>query len=110
MKPRKAKFGIGEIVKHRKYPFRGIIYDVDPVFANTDEWWLSIPEEVRPPRTSLSTISTPKMLKRNMSPMSPSRICSPTTPATLSAIPQVEDVFARADEGGYVRKTRRPLN
>ena len=33
---------------HRKYPFRGIIYDVDPVFANTDEWWLAIPEEVRP--------------------------------------------------------------
>ena len=48
MKPRAAKFGIGEIVKHRKYPFRGVIYDIDPVFANTEEWWLSIPEEVRP--------------------------------------------------------------
>ena len=48
VKPRKAKFGIGQIVRHRKYPFRGIIYDVDPVFANTDEWWLAIPEEVRP--------------------------------------------------------------
>src|SRR5579862_9148982 len=48
MKPRKAKFGIGQVVRHRKYPFRGIIYDVDPVFANTDEWWLAIPEEVRP--------------------------------------------------------------
>ncbi|MGC2127712.1 MAG: heat shock protein HspQ, partial [Methylovirgula sp.] len=48
MKPHTAKFGIGQIVRHRKYPFRGIIYDVDPVFANTDEWWLAIPEEVRP--------------------------------------------------------------
>ena len=48
MKPRAAKFGIGEVVKHRKYPFRGVIYDIDPVFANTEEWWLSIPEEVRP--------------------------------------------------------------
>ena len=43
-----AKFQIGQIVKHRLYPFRGVIYDVDPEFANTEEWWLSIPEDVRP--------------------------------------------------------------
>jgi heat shock protein HspQ len=48
MKPRAAKFGIGHVVKHRIYPFRGVVFDVDPVFANTDEWWLSIPEDVRP--------------------------------------------------------------
>ena len=45
---RMAKFGIGEVVKHRVYSFRGVIFDVDPVFANTEEWWLSIPIEVRP--------------------------------------------------------------
>lgn len=45
---RSAKFEIGQIVRHRRYPFRGVIFDVDPVFANTEEWWLSIPEEVRP--------------------------------------------------------------
>ena len=45
---RTAKFQIGDIVRHRRYPFRGVIFDVDPVFANTEEWWLSIPEEVRP--------------------------------------------------------------
>jgi heat shock protein HspQ len=43
-----AKFAIGQVVRHRRYPFRGVIYDVDPVFSNTEEWWLSIPEEVRP--------------------------------------------------------------
>ena len=43
-----AKFAIGQVVKHRIYPFRGVIYDVDPEFANTEEWWQSIPEEVRP--------------------------------------------------------------
>ena len=48
MKALCAKFSIGQVVRHRKYPFRGLIYDVDPVFANTEEWWLSIPEEVRP--------------------------------------------------------------
>jgi len=45
---RNAKFSIGDVVCHRMYPFRGVIYDVDPTFANTDDWWESIPEEVRP--------------------------------------------------------------
>ena len=45
---RTAKFGIGQIVQHRLFPFRGVIFDVDPTFSNTDEWWESIPEEVRP--------------------------------------------------------------
>jgi heat shock protein HspQ len=48
MKPRTARYAIGEVVRHRIFPFRGIIFDVDPVFANTEEWWLAIPEEVRP--------------------------------------------------------------
>ena len=48
MEIRTAKFQIGQIVKHRIHPFRGVIFDVDPEFANTEEWWLSIPEEVRP--------------------------------------------------------------
>ena len=43
-----AKFQIGQIVKHRIHPFRGVIFDVDPEFANTEEWWLSIPEGNRP--------------------------------------------------------------
>ena len=45
---RQAKFAVGQVVRHRLYPFRGLIFDIDPVFANTDEWWLSIPEDVRP--------------------------------------------------------------
>ena len=46
MNARTAKFGIGQVVKHRTYPFRGVIFDVDPTFANTEEWWRSIPAEV----------------------------------------------------------------
>ena len=45
---RTAKFQIGQVVRHRIHPFRGVIFDVDPVFANTEEWWLSIPEAMRP--------------------------------------------------------------
>ncbi|MFA5958417.1 heat shock protein HspQ [Hyphomicrobium sp.] len=43
-----AKFSIGQVVRHRLYPFRGLIFDIDPEFANTEEWWLSIPEDLRP--------------------------------------------------------------
>ena len=45
---RTAKFGLGAVVRHRIYPFRGVVFDVDPEFANTEEWWLAIPEDVRP--------------------------------------------------------------
>ncbi|MEQ8663180.1 MAG: heat shock protein HspQ [Gammaproteobacteria bacterium] len=45
---RNAKFLIGQVVRHRVYPFRGVIYDVDPTFSNSEEWWASIPEDVRP--------------------------------------------------------------
>lgn len=46
--PRVAKFGIGQVVKHRVFPFRGVVFDIDPVFDNTEEWWQAIPDEVRP--------------------------------------------------------------
>jgi len=46
--PREARFQLGQVVRHRIHPFRGVIFDVDPVFANTEEWWLSIPEAMRP--------------------------------------------------------------
>jgi heat shock protein HspQ len=47
-KIRNARFGIGEIVRHRFHPFRGVVFDVDPTFNNSEEWWLSIPENMRP--------------------------------------------------------------
>lgn len=47
---RVAKFRIGQVVKHRVHPFRGVIFDVDPVFSNTEEWLASIPENIRPHR------------------------------------------------------------
>ena len=45
---RTARFSIGQVVRHRTFPFRGVVFDVDPVFDNTEEWWLAIPEDVRP--------------------------------------------------------------
>ena len=43
-----ARFGIGHVVRHRLFGFRGVIFDIDPVFANSEEWYEAIPEEMRP--------------------------------------------------------------
>ncbi len=45
-----ALFSIGEVVRHRLFDFRGVIFDIDPVFANSEEWYQSIPEDIRPPK------------------------------------------------------------
>ena len=45
-----ARFSIGEVVRHRMFDFRGVIFDIDPVFANSEEWYLAIPEDIRPPK------------------------------------------------------------
>lgn len=46
----RARFAIGDVVRHRHFDFRGVIFDIDPVFANSEEWYESIPPEVRPAR------------------------------------------------------------
>ena len=43
-----ARFAVGDVVRHRMLDVRGVIFDVDPVFANSDEWYESIPEHSRP--------------------------------------------------------------
>ncbi|MDO9415445.1 heat shock protein HspQ [Pararhizobium sp.] len=48
MKQANAKFQIGQVVRHRVFPFRGVVFDVDPEFSNTEEWWNAIPNEIRP--------------------------------------------------------------
>lgn len=45
---RSAKYNIGQVVRHREHPFRGVVFDVDPQFANSEEWYQSIPEDSRP--------------------------------------------------------------
>jgi heat shock protein HspQ len=48
VKSRAARFPIGAVVKHRLFPFRGVVFDIDPEFANTEDWYNAIPAEVRP--------------------------------------------------------------
>ena len=45
---KRAKYHLGQVVRHKKHPFRGVVFDVDPEFSNTDEWYEAIPEDSRP--------------------------------------------------------------
>ena len=45
-----ARFGIGDVVRHKLFDFRGVVFDVDPVFANSEEWYEAIPKDMRPSR------------------------------------------------------------
>jgi heat shock protein HspQ len=45
-----ARFSIGDVVKHLMFGFRGVVFDIDPVFANSEEWYEAIPEDMRPDR------------------------------------------------------------
>ena len=98
---KRAKFGVGDVVKHRIYPFRGVIFDIDPVFDNTEEWWLSIPEEIRPRKdqpyyhllaenaetTYIAYVSEQNLL--------------PDDAATPVRHPQVKEMFSKASKGRY---------
>lgn len=46
----RTRFAIGDVVRHRMFDFRGVIFDVDPVFANSEEWYAAIPDDIRPDR------------------------------------------------------------
>lgn len=43
-----AKYNLGQVLRHRKHSFRGVVFDIDPTFSNTDEWYENIPEDQRP--------------------------------------------------------------
>lgn len=107
MKALIAKFGIGQVVKHRKYPFRGIIYDVDPVFSNTDEWWQSIPEEVRPRKDQPFYHLFAENSETEYVAYVSEQNLLPDTSGDPVRHPQVDEIFVRAEDGAYQIKTGR---
>lgn len=104
MKPRIAKFGIGQVVRHRKYPFRGVVYDVDPVFANTEEWWLSIPEDVRPSKDQpFYHLFAENAETEYIAYVSEQNLLPDDSGAPIRH-PQVKEQFVRSDDGRYRMK------
>jgi heat shock protein HspQ len=96
-----AKFAIGQVVRHRRYPFRGVIYDVDPVFSNTEEWWLSIPEEVRPRKDQpFYHLFAENAETEYVAYVSEQNLVADTSGDPVRH-PQVDETFIRANDGVY---------
>jgi heat shock protein HspQ len=98
---RSAKFGIGDVVRHRKYPFRGVIYDVDPVFSNTEEWWLSIPEDVRPRKDQPFYHLLAENAETEYVAYVSEQNLLPDTSGEPLRHPQVGEIFERTQDGQY---------
>ena len=105
---RTAKFQIGQIVRHRGYPFRGVIFDVDPEFNNTEEWWLSIPEEVRPSKDQPFY----HLLAENEQTTYTAYVSEQNLVADEDggpvAHPDVPEIFTGIEDGRYVLRDIRP--
>jgi heat shock protein HspQ len=109
MQSRSAKFGIGQVVKHRFYPFRGVIFDVDPVFANTEEWWRSIPAEVRPAKEQpFYHLYAENEDSQYVAYVSEQNLVSDESGEPVRH-PQVTEAFERTDDGRYCARDRSRL-
>jgi heat shock protein HspQ len=98
---RLAKFKLGEVVKHRLFSFRGVIFDIDPVFHNTEEWWLSIPENVRPSKDQpFYHLNAENGESEYIAYVSEQNLLHDTSGKPVRH-PQIAEVFERDDSGGY---------
>jgi heat shock protein HspQ len=100
-----AKFTIGQVVKHRLFSFRGVIFDIDPVFNNTEEWWESIPANARPRKDQpFYHLFAENAETEYIAYVSEQNLLPDTSGAPIRH-PQVEEVFEWDDSGSY-----KPLN
>ncbi len=99
---RMAKFQIGQIVRHRMFPFRGVIFDVDPTFSNTEEWWEAIPEEIRPVKDQpFYHLLAENEETSYVAYVSEQNLVVDETGDAVSH-PQVNDLFSGLENGHYV--------
>ena len=101
VKSRKAKYTVGQVVRHRVYPFRGVIFDIDPVFANTEEWWLAIPEELRPRKDQPFYHLLAENSETEYIAYVSEQNLLPDTSGTPLRHPQVAELFTENDDGTY---------
>ena len=105
---KQAKFRIGQIVRHRFYPFRGVIFDVDPEFANTEEWWLSIPENVRPNKDQPFYHLLAENAESTYVAYVSEQNLIPDDSGEPVSHPQVDEIVVGVENGRYL--TRRVIN
>jgi heat shock protein HspQ len=101
MNARLAKFAIGQVVRHRVFPFRGVIFDVDPVFSNSEEWWQSIPDEVRPHKDQPYYHLLAENDQSSYVAYVSEQNLLPDASGQPLRHPQVGEMFAVAEDGSY---------
>ena len=98
---RNAKFKIGQVVKHRLFPFRGVVFDIDPEFNNTEEWYQSIPVEVRPSKDQPFYHLFAENAETEYIAYVSEQNLLPDTSEEPIRHPRVAEVFDRDDSGSY---------
>ena len=96
-----ASFSIGDVVRHRMFEFRGVVFDIDPVFDNTEEWWESIPAEVRPRKDQPFYHLFAENAESEFVAYVSEQNLLPDTSKKPIRHPQVAEVFVQDDSGGY---------
>lgn len=101
---RTAKFTIGQVVRHRIFPFRGVVFDIDPEFDNTDEWYESIPEEVRPVKDQpYYHLYAENDESEYVAYVSEQNLLVDESGEPVSH-PQVDEIFVRGTDGNYTTR------
>lgn len=101
-----AKFRIGQVVKHRLFPFRGVIFDVDPEFANTDEWYDAIPKDVRPRKDQpFYHLLAENAETEYIAYVSEQNLLDDESGAPVRH-PQIKEMFDKTADGQYLPKPR----
>ena len=101
IKSRAAKYQIGQVVKHRLFSFRGVVFDIDPTFNNTDEWYNSIPAESRPSKDQpFYHLFAENSETEYIAYVSEQNLLPDTTGEPVRH-PQVTEVFVKDGKGGY---------
>jgi len=96
-----AKYTIGQVVKHRLFQFRGVVFDIDPVFDNTEEWWQAIPAEVRPRKDQpFYHLFAENSETEYVAYVSEQNLLPDTSDMPIRH-PQVAEIFVRDDSGAY---------
>ena len=98
---RQAKFAVGQVVRHRLYPFRGVIFDIDPEFDNTEEWWLAIPENVRPHKEQPFYHLLAENAETEYIAYVSEQNLLPDVSGKPLRHPQLSEMFMEDDKGGY---------
>ncbi len=98
---RTAKYQIGQIVRHRVYAFRGVVFDVDPTYDNSDEWYDSIPEDIRPDKDQPFYHLLAENDETEYVAYVSEQNLLPDESGEPVRHPQVNDIFVQDSEGHY---------